>query len=276
MKIYELLKKILFWAILTVFFVYTLFPMLWLLIASLKTNVELLGDPFSFPAALQFGNYASAFQVAHLGRLFANSMLISLTATALNALIAAMAGYVLSRYQFTFRSAIFNTITAGILVPINALMVPYYTLISKLGLYDTQLALILTYTAISIPLSVFIIKGFMDSIPNELEEAALLDGSNFYQKFVYMILPISRTGIVTAATFQFLTCWNEFVYAMLLTSSEQARTMQMGIRYFASQFTTDYTSMFAAIVISIVPSVAMYSLFQNQIISGLTQGSVKG
>ncbi|AKG35765.1 carbohydrate ABC transporter permease [Paenibacillus durus] len=276
MKINALLEKLLSWAILTLFLVYTLFPMLWLVMASLKTNVELLGDPFRFPAPPQFGNYVNAFKSAHLTLLFSNSVLISLSATALNALVTSMAAYVLSRYKFKFGPVIFSTLITGILVPVSALMVPYFTLIRTLGLYDTKLALILTYTAVSLPLSVFIIKGFMDSIPGELEEAALLDGCDFYQKFFRVIVPISRTGIVTAATFQFLSSWNEFLYAMLLTSSEQVRTLQMGIRYFASQFTTDFTSMFAAIVISIIPSVAMYSVFQNQIISGLTQGSVKG
>lgn len=149
----------------------------------------------------------------------------------MNALVASMAAYVLSRYKFKFGSVIFSTLITGILVPVSALMVPYFTLIRTLGLYDTKLALILTYTAISLPLSVFIIKGFMDSIPGELEEAALLDGCDFYQKFFRVIVPISRTGIVTAATFQFLSSWNEFLYAMLLTSSEQVRTLQMGIRF---------------------------------------------
>ncbi|BCG60179.1 carbohydrate ABC transporter permease [Paenibacillus sp. URB8-2] len=276
MKINALLEKLLSRTILSLFLVYTLFPMLWLVMASLKTNVELLGDPFRLPAPPQFGNYVNAFKSAHLALLFSNSVVISFSATALNALVASMAAYVLSRYKFKFGSVIFSTLITGILVPVSALMVPYFTLIRTLGLYDTKLALILTYTAISLPLSVFIIKGFMDSIPGELEEAALLDGCDFYQKFFRVIVPISRTGIVTAATFQFLSSWNEFLYAMLLTSSEQVRTLQMGIRFFASQFTTDFTSMFAAIVISIIPSVAMYSLFQNQIISGLTQGSIKG
>ncbi len=127
-----------------------------------------------------------------------------------------------------------------------------------------------------LPLSIFIIRGFMNTIPRELEEAGVIDGCNFYQRFYKIILPLSRAGIVTAITFQFLYCWNEFIYAMLLTSSQTNRTVQVGIRFFSNQFTTDYTSMFAAITISIIPAIAGYVLFQRQIISGLTSGAVKG
>ncbi len=119
--------------------------------------------------------------------------------------------------------------------------------------------------------------GFMRSVPKELEEAALIDGAGFYKRFFSVILPpLSRAGVVTAGTFQFLTCWNEFVYANLLTSSQAVRTIQLGIRYFTNQFSTDYVSMYAAIIISILPSVIAYVLFQNQIITGLTSGAVKG
>lgn len=272
----SILGKIVMWIILIFFLAYTVLPMLWLLMSSLKTNTELMGSPFSFPEKLQFQNYVNAFKVSGLGRLFLNSIFISVTATALNALIAAMASYVLSRFHFKGREAIFTAFVVGVLVPINSLMVPYFTLITKLRIYDTKLALILTYAAVGIPISVNIIRGFMMTIPVELEEAGIIDGCNFYQRFFHIILPMSRTGIVTAATFEFLYCWNEFIYAMLLTSSEKTRTIQLGIRYFTNQFTTDYTSMYAAIVISIIPCIIGYIAFQDQIISGLTSGAVKG
>ena len=129
---------------------------------------------------------------------------------------------------------------------------------------------------VGIPMSTFLIRGLMDSIPMELEEAAYIDGCGFFARFWHIILPLSRTGIVTAATFEFLTCWNEFVFANLIVSSEKLRTIQVGIRYFTNQFSTDYVSMYAAIVLSIIPSILGYVLFQEQIISGMTSGAVKG
>ena len=262
-------------AVLAFFLLYTLLPMLWLLISSLKTNLELFREPFRLPLHLQWVNYGNAIRVSGLAILFANSLLISAAATAGNILIAAMAAYVIARYPSRRMEGIHSLLVAGILVPLTALMVPYFTLIKALGIYDTKWALILTYTAIGLPVSVFIIRGFMNSIAKEIEEAAVIDGCNFYALFFRIIFPLSRPGIVTALTFEFLTCWNEFVYAMLLTSSLSTRTIQIGIRYFKNQFTTDYTSMYAAVVLSIIPSILAYILFQNQIISGLTQGAVK-
>ncbi len=268
--------KVFSWIILIFFLLYTLVPMIWLLISSFKTNTELMADPFSLPQKWQIQNYINAFQVSGLGTLFFNSLLVSLTATFINVFVAAMASYVMSRFHFKGREAIFNSFTVGILVPINALMVPYFTIITKLNLYDTRIGLILVYSAVGIPLSVSIVRGFMNTIPVELEEAGIVDGCNFFHRFFKIILPMSRTGLVTAATFQFIYCWNEFIYAMLLTSSQTTRTVQIGIRYFSNQFTTDYVSMYAAIIVSIIPSILGYILFQDQIISGLTSGAVKG
>ena len=273
----ELILAILRWILILFFAAYTLFPLIWLVVSSLKTNFEFLaGSPFALPARPQWVNYTNALTVAGLGRMLFNSVFVGLSATVVNIIVASMGAYCISRFRFKGREKIFTLFTAGILVPLNALMVPYFVIITKLGLINTYGGMILLYTAIGIPMSTFLIRGLMDSIPMELEEAAYIDGCGFFGRFFHIILPLSRTGIVTAATFQFLTCWNEFVFANLLVSSEKLRTIQVGIRYFTNQFSTDYVSMYAAIVISIVPSIIGYILFQEQIIAGMTSGAVKG
>ncbi|EGD49633.1 binding-protein-dependent transport systems inner membrane component [Ruminiclostridium papyrosolvens DSM 2782] len=264
------------WVLIIFFAVYTLFPLLWLFITSLKTNAEYFDNPFSLPAVPQWQNYVNAFQQANLGRMISNSVIVAVTATVINVLIAAMLSYCLSRFKFKGREVIFTLFSVGVLVPLNALMVPYFSIFSKMGLVDSLGALIILYAAIGLPISTFIIRGFMASFPAEIEEAAYIDGSGFYGRFFKMILPLTKTGLVTAATFEFITCWNEFVYANLLTSSPVTKTIQIGIRYFTNQFTTDYVSMYAAIIISIAPSIIGYMLFQKQVISGLTSGAVKG
>ncbi len=264
------------WTFLIFLFVYAVFPVLWLAVASLKTNGELMANPFSLPQVWQFQNYKKALAVSGIARLMLNSVLISTAATFLNVLIASMAAYTLSRFRFRGNQVLKVMFSSGILIPLNALMIPYFVLINSLGLYNTMGGLILVYTAIGIPISTFIIMGFMASVPEELEEAAIIDGACFYKRFFTLVFPLSRAGVVTAGTFQFLTCWNEFVYANLLTSSQAVRTVQLGIRYFTNQFATDYVSMYAAIIISILPSIAAYVLFQNQIIAGLTSGALKG
>lgn len=267
---------ILKWFIILLFAVYTLFPLLWLLITSLKTNAEYFNDPFSFPAVPQFQNYINAFSQANLGQMIWNSVTVAVIATAANVFVAAMASYAISRFYFKGKEIFFTIFSAGVMVPLNALMVPYFTIFSRIGLLDSMNALRILYTAIGLPIAVIIIRGFMDSLPREIEEAAYIDGCGFFGRFFQIILPLSKTGLITAATFQFITCWNEFVYANLLTSSPQNKTIQIGIRYFTNQFTTDYVSMYAAIIIAIVPSVLGYTLFQKQIISGMTSGAVKG
>lgn len=268
--------KIVKWILILFFAVYTLFPLIWLFITSLKTNAEYFDNPFTLPAVPQIQNYVNAFTQANLGRMIVNSITVSLVGTFLNVMAAAMAAYAISRFTFKGKEALFGLISAGVMVPLNALMVPYFTIFSKAGMLDSLNSLRILYAAIGLPISIFIIRGFMDSFPREIEEAAYIDGCGFYGRFFRLVLPLSKTGIVTAATFEFLTCWNEFVYANLLTSSPNTKTIQIGVRYFTNQFTTDYVSMYAAIVIAIIPSVVGYVLFQEQIISGLTAGAVKG
>jgi raffinose/stachyose/melibiose transport system permease protein len=264
------------WLLLGFFLVFTFLPLLWLVLSSFKTNLELISAPFALPKAWQIQNYVNAFQLADLHRLFLHSVVVSVLCTGLNVLVASMAAYALSRARFGLNSLILNVILAGVLIPIIALMVPYFRLVSRIGMYDRLAGLILTYAAINLPISVFLIHGFMGGIPRELEEAAVIDGCSFAQRFARVIFPLSRLGVVTAGTFVFLYSWNEFIYALLLTSSVRARTLQLGIRFFRSQFVTDYTSMYAALVVSIVPSVLIYILFHEKIIQGLTSGALKG
>lgn len=268
--------KLVKWFLLLFFAFYTLFPLLWLLVTSLKTNKEYIASPFSLPAVPQIANFVNAWTSANLGRMIINSILVAFLATFLNVLVASMASYALSRFKFRLHEVIFALFAAGIMVPLNAMMVPYFTIFSKIGLIDSLAALVILYAAINLPISTVIIRGFMDDFPVEVEEAAYVDGCGFYGRFFKIIMPLSKTGVVTAATFAFLTCWNEFVYANLLISSPQLKTIQIGIRYFTNQFSTDYVSMYAAIVIAIIPSILIYMLFQEQIIAGLTAGAVKG
>jgi raffinose/stachyose/melibiose transport system permease protein len=161
-------------------------------------------------------------------------------------------------------------------MPIVAFMVPYLTLIRTLGLYDTRMALVLTYAAINIPISFFLIKSFMIGIPKDLEDAAIIDGCSFAQRYTKVVLPLSRSGLVTAGTLTFIWSWNEFIYALLLTSSSKVRTIQLGISFFTTQFRSNYPAMYAAIVLAMIPSVLVYVFFHDKIISGLTAGAVKG
>jgi raffinose/stachyose/melibiose transport system permease protein len=164
------------WFVLVFFLIFTFVPLVWLVVSSFKTNLELVNKPFYLPKVWQIQNYVNAFQLSDLHLLFLHSVIVSCVSTGLNILVASMAAYALSRFRFGLNSVILSIILAGVLIPIIALMVPYFQMISNLGIYDTLWALILTYAAINLPISIFLIHGFMGSIPKELEEAGVIDG----------------------------------------------------------------------------------------------------
>lgn len=264
------------WLVLSALLFVALFPIVWLFINSFRSNLELQITSFALPERWLVQNYQKALQMASLPRLFINSATAAGFAVLLNVIVSSLAGFVLSREAFKGRDILYTVITAGVLIPIIAFMVPYFSLISRLGLYDTLLALVLVYASVNIPVSMFLITSFMRSIPKELEEAAIIDGCGFAQRYTKIIFPLSQSGLVTAGTFCFIYSWNDFIMAMLLTTGLKSRTIQLGIRFFTSQFITDYTAMFAAIILTMIPSVVAYMFLHNRIISGLTAGAVKG
>jgi raffinose/stachyose/melibiose transport system permease protein len=268
-------KTIPAYLVIVFFFCVTILPLLWVVIGSLKTNAELMRSPFSLPSEWHFSNYKKAFNSAKLGQLFYNSLTITMISVAVTMLFASMAAYAVY-LGGKVSKAIYVVIITGIFLPINSLMVPYFLIASKMNLLNTKLALITTYSAIGLPLTLLIVYGFVSSLPKELFESAQIDGSGFYHTFLRILLPLVRPGLATAGIFQFLLCWNEFLYALLLTSDQAVRTLQVGISLFKSQFSADFSAMFAAIVMSIVPIIVIFIFLQRQIIEGLTSGSVKG
>jgi len=268
---------ILKWVVLVFFLFICLYPLIWLFLSSFKaSNLELQTNPFGLPEVWMVENYREAVSIADIGNLFLHSVIVAGAAVVVNLLVTSMGAFVLSREVFKGREIIYTMITAGVLIPIISFMVPYFSIIRTLGLYDRLLALVIVYSAINIPVSIFLLTNFMSAIPKELEEAATMDGCRFYQRYTKIILPLTQSGLATAGTLCFIYSWNEFIMALLLTSSEASRTIQLGIRFFTSQFITDYTAMFAAIVLSVIPSVIIYIIFNEKIVSSMTAGAVKG
>ncbi len=276
LKFSDIIAKLFKWFFIIFFLIMTVAPIIWLIISSFKTNLEYQMKPFSLPENWQYNNYIKAIGMASLPSLFMNSIIVAVGTTVINLLITSMASFVIAREKFKLNNTILAILLAGVMIPIIALMVPYYKISIGFHLYDTLRGLILTYTALNIPISIFLIHGFMQSLPKELEEAGVIDGCSFEQRFFKIVLPLTKPGLVTAGTLLFIFCWNEFTYAMLLTSSEASRTLQLGIRFFKSQFVVDYTSMLAAIVITMLPTIFVYIFLHDKIISGMTSGAVKG
>ncbi|GHV43857.1 sugar ABC transporter permease [Spirochaetia bacterium] len=249
-------------------------PFLWVLSSSFKTNREILNFSFGF-SGLSFKNYFNAFRLAPIARYFVNSVLITGLAIVFNLVIMSMAAYVIARFSFRGKEIVRMVFAMGLLIPGAALLLPLYTTIKAIGLYNTAGGLILVYTAFGIPTTVFIMSSYFLTIPQALEESAYIDGSGFINTFVKIILPVAKPAFATAGIMQFLLCWNEFQFALTLTTGHEARTLPVALYYFKSAFASDYGAMFAAIVLVSLPSIIVYILLQKQVVSGLAAGSVK-
>lgn len=253
-----------------------LFPIVWVVLSSFKTNREILSNGLQLPSTFSFSGYKQALEMAPILKFFVNSLIVSFASTALNVFILAMAGYVFAKKKFRFKNLIFGILSLSMVIPSTALMSPVYTVITKLHLYDTKMALILVYTALNMPISLMILRSAFAAIPTELEEAAYIDGAGFFRTFWQVMMPCAKGGLASAAVLAFLGSWNEFTFALLLTSSTSTRTLPLSLSYFTSQFSFNYTAMFAAITIAVLPSIIAFSIFQEQVCSSLTAGSVKG
>ena len=253
-----------------------LFPIVWVVLSSFKTNREILSNGLQLPSTFSFSGYKQALEMAPILKFFVNSLIVSFASTALNVFILAMAGYVFAKKKFRFKNLIFGILSLSMVIPSTALMSPVYTVITKLHLYDTKMALILVYTALNMPISLMILRSAFAAIPTELEEAAYIDGAGFFRTFWQVMMPCAKGGLASAAVLAFLGSWNEFTFALLLTSSTSTRTLPLSLSYFTSQFSFNYTAMFAAITIAVLPSIIVFSIFQEQVCSSLTASSVKG
>ena len=253
-----------------------LFPIVWVVLSSFKTNREILSNGLQLPSTFSFSGYKQALEMAPILKFFVNSLIVSFASTALNVFILAMAGYVFAKKKFRFKNLIFGILSLSMVIPSTALMSPVYTVITKLHLYGTKMALILVYTALNMPISLMILRSAFAAIPTELEEAAYIDGAGFFRTFWQVMMPCAKGGLASAAVLAFLGSWNEFTFALLLTSSTSTRTLPLSLSYFTSQFSFNYTAMFAAITIAVLPSIIVFSIFQEQVCSSLTAGSVKG
>ena len=252
-----------------------LFPIVWVILSSFKTNAEILSNGVALPKSFSFDGYRDALTISPILSYFWNSIVITVISTVLNVLFLSMAAYVFARFHFKGRDVLFFLLSLSLVIPMTALLHPVYSVVQGLGLYDTKAGLILVYTALNLPMSLLILRTTFLSIPKAIEEAAYVDGAGFVRTFFQIMLPCAKGGLTSAAVLAFLNSWNEFTFALVLTSGQSARTLPLSLSYFTAQFSFNYTAMFAAVTIAVIPSIVVFAIFQEQIVSSLTAGSVK-
>ena len=254
----------------------SVFPILWIAMSAFKTNGDILSDPFSLPTSFSFEPFIKAFTQYDFLNYTTNSLIISGLSTVIALFIFALAAYVLSKYDFKGKALFYILFTLTLLVPGHTKAQPIFTLILNLDLYDTKWALILVYLSNGMALSIFILRAAFNTIPKSLDEAGIIDGASFWQIFTKINLPLAKGGLATAGTLMFLGNWNEYFYAMLLTSSPKNRTLPLALGFFQETFSYNYTEMFAALTIVVLPGIIIYTVAQEQVQSSVASSGVKG
>ncbi len=254
-----------------------MYPLVWMFLLSLKTNSEIYsGNSMGLPRELHFENYVSAMGTGNVLRYMYNSFLITAAAVAVSTLFAAMTAYAIARMQWKGGKYVLMLFLMGIMVPSQAVILPIYLIMHKTGLYNTRFGLTIVYIVFALPVAIFIISGFMKSLPFELEEAATLDGAGIYRIFFKIIFPLVQPALATVTVFSFLSTWNEFMYSFILLDKEKLRTLTVGLLAMKGQYYTNWGAMMAGLTIAALPTLLIYLCFSRRIQESFVAGAVKG
>ncbi|MDR2176983.1 MAG: carbohydrate ABC transporter permease [Treponema sp.] len=251
-------------------------PLVWVIISSFKTNGQILTNPFALPGKIDFIPYLEVIRGNNFLRYALNSIIISTAATAGSLTMYAMGAYVFARFRFPLKNLLFTLFVLTMLVPGHTKTQPIFFIIMKLNLYSTRTGITLVYLSGGIAMSLFVMRAAFAAIPKEMTEAAIIDGAGFFRNFWQMHVPLAKNGLATAGILMFLGNWNEYFYASLLSSSAVSRTLPYALAFFTETYSYDYTKMFAALTLIILPGVLVYAVSQEQVQVSITSGSVKG
>lgn len=256
--------------------VFTLFPVFWIFISSVKTNTEVFAYPPSFiPENFTLSAYFNIFNDEDKLRFFFNSYFIAIVVTILTLLISILSGYSFSRFDYKLKRILNLSIISTQTIPPITLLIPYFGIVVTFKIFDTYLALILTYLVFTIPYATLMMTSYFNTLPKELDDAVLMDGGSNFTALCRVIIPISLPGIVATCVYTFLLCWNEFLFALTLTKSYEMRTVPIGIQLLMGQHAYEWNEMMAMSIIGTVPILFLYLFAQKYFLAGLTSGSVK-
>ena len=273
----NILGRIVFYALLVILFVYTVFPFYWAINTSLMSGSELF-EPRPLPPDPAWGNYVTIFQEQPFDRQILNSVFVAVAVVLLALALAVLAAYALGRIPFRGRRLLLFTILGVSMFPQIAVLSGMFELIRALGLYNNLLSLVLSYMIFTVPFTVWVLTTFMRELPKELEEAAIVDGASPFVVVTQVFLPLMGPALVTTGLLAFIAAWNEFLFALTFTLSSEQRTVPVAIGLIsgASAYELPWANIMAASVVVTVPLILLVLIFQRRIVSGLTAGAVKG
>jgi len=252
-----------------------IYPLLWMVSASLKTNAEIFGGLGLIPAAPQWQNYVRAWEQARIGQYFLNTVIITVSSVLLVIVITSMIGYVLGRYSFPGKRAIIGLFVATVFLPTGYTIIPVFEMVNRLGLADTLWGVILAQSGGAHVLYILLFAGYFSQLPRELEEAAIMDGASFVRVFVQVMLPLAMPIVATVIILHFINSWNDFLLPLVLTLSRpDLRTLAVGMYAFRGEFYVDWSGMAAAASISLLPVILVFLFMQRYFVEGIA-GAVK-
>lgn len=258
-------------------FIIAIMPFAYMIMTSLKEQKELFsGSVFSLPKSFYLGNYIEILTKGTFFRYLGNSVFVVAISLVITLVSSAFIAYPLARFVFKGKKTLLVIVLAGMAIPLHATLIPVFLMSKKLGLYDTLWALIGPYTAFNIPMTAFILTGFMQTIPNELEEAAVIDGCGKIRTFFSIIWPLSVPGMVTMAIYNGVMMWNEFIFVLVLTQSQNVRTLPLSVWEYQGQYSANQPMMMAALTLSAMVMVIAFAIGQDKLIKGMMAGAVKG
>ncbi len=247
-------------------------PLLLVVLNSFRTTREIFADPIGLPTSLSFESYTTAWNEASFSQYFVNSLTITVASVVLATGTAVFAAYALGRYKFRGSTLLSIFFLSGLLLPFRLAIMPLFLLLENLGLIDSRIGLILVYAATGVPFSVFILSAYFRQLPSELTEAARIDGAGEFKIFGRVMLPLVRPALATVAVFQFVPLWNDFFFPLVLLRSTDKWTLPVGMTRFFGEFQADWSTLFAGILITLLPLVILFLVATKQIIAGLTAG----
>ncbi|PYY33492.1 carbohydrate ABC transporter permease [Curtobacterium sp. MCJR17_055] len=250
-------------------------PVLYIVLGGFRTNSQITTSPAGLPAPFELGNYGSVLSSSIFWRELGNSTISAVATTAGVVVLGLMVSYVLARYRFAGRGALYALFAAGLMFPITVAITPLYLLIKDLGLTNSLAGVILPQIAFALPTTVIILVPFLRAIPDELEEAASIDGASRLGFFFRMIVPLSLPGVVTVGILAFIASWNSYILPLFILNNEGSYTLPLGVQAFSSQYSVDTAKVLAFTSMSMIPALVFFTIFQRRIVGGLT-GAVKG
>lgn len=268
--------KIIIYTLLVLLACLYILPLLWVVITSLKDDATLMISPWAMPSKLMFENYTFAWTKGNLGIATLNSLIVCATTLVVSMLFGAMAAFAIAKMRWKFSKLCLTYFMIGMMIPVHCILIPLFVQFSQLHLSNTLIGIIIPYITFSLPITIYIMVGFFEGIPNELFESACIDGCSIYKMFASVALPLAKTGFMVTGLMSFVANWNELLLAMVFISNEAKKTLPVSLTKFVGPYNTNYCQMFAAIMLAIIPTIIVYCAFANQIVEGLTAGAVKG